>query len=173
MLNHLIKKRKRAELILVRSKLKALLELGFILVFFSVWYGFLIEDFTSFESIKEEVVEKVSQQKFLILFFLAPLFSIHRICLGVTTLVFGNKYIFSSLTYKISHNNREICRYDQVENVRIRRIYDSNGADDYRLYVVHSGGRKLFIAESSDSPYIRGLASDIAGACSSQVEQTD
>ena len=82
----------------------------------------------------------------------------------------GNKYVFSLNTQRVSHNQREICRYDQVETIRIRQIHDSDGADQYRLYVVHSNGRKLFIAESTDSPYIRGLASDIADACNSHIE---
>ena len=170
MLNHIIKKRNKTELVLMRSKVKALLELVFISVFFALWYGALIDDFSSFESIKKEVVEKISEQKALIIFYFAPLIVGFRIWLGISTLVTGNRYIFSLNTQRVSHTQREICRYDQVETIRIRQIHDSDGADQYRLYVVHSNGRKLFIAESTDSSYIRGLASDIADACNSHIE---
>jgi hypothetical protein len=173
-LNHItVRKKNSVELILARSKIKAVLELLFLILFFGLWYSILIDDISSFDAIKQEIVTKVSEQKLLIIFFLAPLVSAKRVLLGLSTLIAGNEYVFSSTRNMIRHNGKDICKYHQVKNIQIRRIYDSDGDHSYRLVVVHSGMKKLFIAESSDRAYINGIASDIADICENKIEYKD
>lgn len=171
MFNHIVvKKRNSLELVLTRSKMKAVLELSFMVVFFGFWYSTLISDFSSIEAIRQEVIEKVSEQKFMILFYLAPLLVGKRILLGLSTIAFGNKYVFSKMKNKITHNGKELCKYHQIKHVQIRRISDSDGDDTYRIVIIHSDREKIFIAESTDNTYINGIASDIADACDTQIE---
>ncbi|MET1255916.1 hypothetical protein [Aliikangiella maris] len=174
MFNHIsIKKRNRLELILTRSKIKAVLELCFYTTFFGFWYTALIDDFSSFNTIKQDIITKVSEQKMLIVFFIAPLFFAKRILLNVNTIISGNEYTFNSTRKKIYHNGKEVCHYHQVENIQIRRIYNSEDSDSYMLTIIYSGMKKFFIAESSDSSYIKEIAASIADACDTKVEYKD
>ena len=163
MFNHLIiNKKTSSELIISRSRVKAIIELVFITIFFILWYSFLIDDMTSFQAIKKEILEKISEQKVLIVFFLAPLFSIKRILLSVSTILNGNIYIFSFTKKKVLHNRKEICKFRHIKQVQVRRIYDGDGDHTFRLSVIFNDTKKMFVAESGDRSYIDNIASDIA-----------
>ena len=170
MLNHVsVIRRTQTELVLNRSKMKAVVELCFTTLFFALWYSALIDDFSSFESVKNEVSGRISEQKFLIIFYLAPLLSFNRVLLCLTTIVLGNVHRFNSMSRKIFHNKRPVCNYSEIGSVQIRRINDSDGDDSFRLTLRYGDGKKLFIARGTDQSYIEDLAADIANICDTKI----
>ncbi len=173
MFNHIIKTRSQRALVLQRSKAKAFLEISVLLFFVAFWYKGILADFSSLESLKAQIVEKIDQQILYLVFLLAPLVLAKRLWLGITTLALGNRYTFNFITRTISHNGRRVCRYDEVDCIRISRHRDSDNDDFFSLHLLHSDGKKLFIAESADYAYIRSLASDMANVSGSQIQSRD
>lgn len=158
------------QLVLERCKIKALIELIWITLFFTLWYCILIDDFSSFSAIKDDFYKKFESNKLIVIFYFAPLLVSHRIYLGISTLTVGNRYTFSLAKGVITHNGRKVCRISQVRKVRVKRRTDSESDDSFRLDILYSNNQRLFMAESTDRQYVLQLANDIATICEIEVE---
>lgn len=169
--NHVeITKANDNQLVLERSKIKALIELILMTLFFSYWYWFLFTNAPLFVD-SEQGMERSRLEGFIVsTFYFVPLVAFYRFYLGVTTLAFGNRYIFNKRQFTLSHNGKTICRLDRIEKIAVYIETDSDSDQTYILELMYLNSKRLFVAESGDRQYIYNLADAIASFCELNVD---
>lgn len=170
-INHVeIAKSSINQLVLERSKFKGLIELILMVLFFSYWYWFLFTNAPLFVD-NEQGIERSRLEGFIIsTFYFVPLAAYYRFYLGITTLAFGNRYVFDKRRFTLSHNGKTICRLDRFEKISVCIETDSDSDQTYILELMYLYNKSLFIAESNDRQYIYNLADAIANFCGLNVD---
>ena len=145
--NRLKIKKDEEILTLTKSKISHLIQLLGSLVFLSLYYFALLNDWGF--SISEifsnlEIKEKI----FRLIFLVFPLFFLEKILRISSIAVEGEEFIFSKPDNSFLLNNRKLEDLSDIENVQIRVISDVDSSDEYILSVISKKGKKYLVEES-------------------------
>lgn len=145
---------------ITKSRIRAASQLVFMVLFFVAWYSFLF-------GLNRNSDE--APALFMLLFWLAPLFSVPEIIRQTQVLTSGETFVLTRDTGTIERNGTCIALFGDVARIQIRTFRDPEGANDYRLSIVLKNDAKLRIHQSSDANEISDLAEDLADLLMAEV----
>lgn len=141
------------QLLLVHSRAAAGGQLAFMALFFVAWYS-LILGFGE--------PGGASSGPFMLLFWIAPLFSVPEFIRLIRIVKVGERFTFTRESGTIARNGAPWARFSDVARIQIRRISGSESADEYRLSIVLKSDEKLRIDQASNENKIKDIAEEIA-----------
>jgi hypothetical protein len=145
---------------ITQSRVRAASELAAIALFFIAWYSVL------FASSK---TPDQAPTLFMLLFWLAPFFSLPEIIRQARVLASGETFTLTRDTGTITRNGTHVARFSDVARIQIRTIRGSERSDEHRLSIVLKNDEKLRIHQSSDTKEIANIAEDLADVLNVQI----
>src|SRR6266702_8593128 len=147
-----------------QSRVRAASELAVIALFFIAWYSVL------FASSK---TPGQAPTLFMLLFWLAPFFSLPEIIRQTRVLASGETFTLARDTGTTERHGTRVGRFNDVARIQIRTIRGSERSDEHRLSIVLKNDEKLRIHQSSDAKEIADIAEDLADVLGVQITRKD
>ena len=145
---------------ITKSRTQAALQLAFMVLFFVAWYSCLF----AFSRTPGD-----APVLFMLLFWLAPLFSLPETIRQARVLTSGETFVLTGDAGTIERNGTRVARFGDVARIQIRTFRDADGADEHRLSIVLRNDEKLRIHQSSDAAEIADAAEELADILAVEV----
>ncbi len=143
-----------------KSKWHSYLTLGFLLLFFTIWYISLFNQVKSLDQLIPYIVSNVKKNTLILIFYLTPLFFLKLIISNIKVIVTGDYWIFNKHTQSVHSVKEKICDIFDINYIKIFTTnYDS---EEHTLSLVLKSNIDISIDTSSNYECIVYIADDLA-----------
>lgn len=156
--DHTIERVNSNELRITKSKSKESFSVLMMGPFWIVWYSVLLDK------------TEISTSGTIIIFYLAPLFSLPEILRSLGIILSGQTFEFKKKEQVVLLNGKLQCKFDEIDRIQIRILHDSDGPDSYNLSIVKRDETKLRINQTQDKEQVQHWADDIADFTNKSVK---
>ncbi|MGX5172552.1 hypothetical protein ACUR5C_00830 [Aliikangiella sp. IMCC44653] len=130
--------------------------------FLVAWYYLLLKDFMPQYNLFEAIQNLVASNKVMILFLGAGLLVARECFIGWRNVYQGEVFEFNRHKNKALRNGKQYFRISDVNFIQLRRIYDSDGADIFRVSVILNNGDKKMIESSTSQTKVTSIVANLA-----------
>lgn len=148
-------------LVISRSRIGATFTVVYYVGFHCVWYYAVLHKYLPDHSIFESLRLLVSENKLMLIFIIAPLFSVQLLYTACRNAWLGEDFLFLKKQERVIRNGALYSKFADIQSLQIREIKDSDDDATFRMSFLMTDGSKKFIESSKDRDYVYALADDI------------